>query len=390
MNPIDLLPISRSGVEPLVVNQETALGAFLLSPDNLTDDDHRHWHDLGDASDGSNIFTQPWFLSAAITACDPSKAVRLAIVRAQSGAWLAVFPLVRRAMLGRVPLPHWQLWQHHNQFLGTPLIRAGYERVAWDAMLTLANAHAGRERIVALFAPTLASEDASTIVLETAAAAQGTTALPQQSYARAMLGVGDGFTVPPLPGKRAARLRTLTRRLRDDHPDMAIEWLSPSGDMSGWVDAFLRLEAMGWKGAAGSCLSAQAATATLFRAVTASAHAQGALRLVRLRVGGRTIAMSSYFIDRGHGFGFKQAFDPSFAAYAPGLLLLKAITEDTSRRSEPLMFDSCSAPGETAVNSMWPGRRRIVDLLLPVGGTVGYSIVATVLAARGLVRQLRG
>jgi hypothetical protein len=76
--------------------------------------------------------------------------------------------------------------------------------------------------------------------------------------------------------------------------------------------------------------------------------------------------MTTYFLDRGHGHGFKSAYDERFARYAPGMLLLVEVTRSLHGDGE-VHFDSCSAPDSEPAASLWSGRRPILDVAVAIG-----------------------
>lgn len=387
MNPDDLRQIDRALALPL---NESAhgVGASLLDPATITDHQRNLWQALATTAGGASIFAQPWFLSAALRANDRAGSARLLVVSNAIGQWLGVLPIVRRTSLGRMPLPHWQAWAHDNQFFGLPLICTGAERTFWDALLDLADREAGAQRIAALFLPTMPARHPATSALEAALLARGQRLTRVRQTRRAMLTGGSG-KMPVLPARRAARLRALARRIDKDFGNATVEWLAADAPAGPWIDSFLHLESLGWKGERQSCLAAHDHNAALFRDVINAAHRRGVLRFARLMVDGRPAAMSTFFIDRGHGFGFKQAYDPAFCSYGPGLLLLRHITDHIVHHGEPMLFDSCSAPDQQSINRMWPERRAIADMLVPVGGGWAQTMVATMLSVRALVHHLR-
>ena len=87
------------------------------------------------------------------------------------------------------------------------------------------------------------------------------------------------------------------------------------------LEAFLRLEASGWKGRAGTAILSAPRTAALYRQFARSAATTGALRLHLLHVDAAVIAgdLSCRVGDRTSLI--KTAFDERYAQYQPGLVL---------------------------------------------------------------------
>src|SRR5690606_22713557 len=96
-------------------------------------------------------------------------------------------------------------------------------------------------------------------------------------------------------GKTRRRLGSLWRRLEQDCGPVAITMMGADEPCDAWIDAFLALEATGWKGREGSALACDSNNAAFFRAVIGRGQANGSVRLAKLEAGGRTLAMSSWF-----------------------------------------------------------------------------------------------
>src|SRR3546814_6832076 len=76
-----------------------------------------------------------------------------------------------------------------------------------------------------------------------------------------------------------------------------------------WIDAFLALEARGWKGRAGSALASHSETEAWFRAVLTGAADAGRLDMRALDLEDRPLAMLVHFLCPPGGFSFKTALD---------------------------------------------------------------------------------
>lgn len=325
------------------------------------------WWELGAAAGDDNLFAAPWFTAASLASFDDAGVADLVIVHGAGGRWIGMVAVAADDRLGRVPLRHWHNWSHSNQFLGTPLVRIGAEADFWRALL--GHFDANRGAMAALRLTELPEDDRITRALFAVMAEQVRPSTLLRSYDRAIFHGGQDHDVSwgRVCGKRRSRLRSLRRRLAADHGAVTVRHFGAGDDVGEWVDRFLAIENSGWKGAAGSALAADAATARFFRDVVEGADAAGHCAMAALDVGGTTIAMSVHLIGHSHGFGFKKSYDEAFAAYAPGLLLFEDVTRGIAGH-DGLLFDSCSAPDQASVNGLWPDRRTVVDLCVGLGG----------------------
>lgn len=87
------------------------------------------------------------------------------------------------------------------------------------------------------------------------------------------------------------------------------------------LEAFLRLEASGWKGKAGSALLCDARSATLYRRFVARGAVSGIVRLHLLELDGRPIAADLACRVAGRTALIKTAYDERLADRSPGLVL---------------------------------------------------------------------
>jgi CelD/BcsL family acetyltransferase involved in cellulose biosynthesis len=87
------------------------------------------------------------------------------------------------------------------------------------------------------------------------------------------------------------------------------------------LDAFLALEAAGWKGRKGTAIAGDPARVALYRGFAERAAEKGWLRLYMLEVGGRLVAADYGCVFGDCGYLIKTAFDEELARFAPGLVL---------------------------------------------------------------------
>jgi hypothetical protein len=166
--------------------------------------------------------------------------------------------------------------------------------------------------------------------------------------------------------KKRKELRRQANRLAEQGAVAFRRWRA--GDPAGpWIDAFLALEARGWKGRAGSALASQGDTEAWFRAIVPAAAAAGRLDMRALDLDGRPLAMLVNFLCPPGGFSFKTAFDEDHARFSPGVLLQQA-NLDLLGDPRIMWVDSCAAPGHPMIDSVWRERRALVWVNVPLSG----------------------
>jgi Acetyltransferase (GNAT) domain len=152
-------------------------------------------------------------------------------------------------------------------------------------------------------------------------------------------------------------------------------------------EVFLALEADSWKGAQRTALLCDERDAGFVRRLVGGLAGQGNASVALLRVDGLAIAAQVLMYCGTMAYTWKTAFNPDYAKYSPGALLIDKVTEETFATPGIDAIDSCSAEG-SFMAQLWTGRRNMVDLLIDVGP--GKSLGFTMEAGRQFgYRQLR-
>lgn len=337
------------------------------------------WDDLATHAVEPNAFGESWFLKVALEQFDPQARVQIFTLwdRAQL---VALIPIAPQPLYGRWPVPHIQNWLHHNAFLGTPLVRAGYEQAFWAALLPMLDAQPGQ----ALFAHfnCLAVDGPLVGALEAFCQVEGRRCALVHSEERALL---DGDMTPvsyfetAVRGKKRKELRRQKNRLAEEGTLTFARYLDDA-KLVEWTSEFLTLERAGWKGGNGSALDCSPQTRNLFAEALEGAAAQGKLERLELRLDGKPLAMLVNFLCAPGSFSFKTAFNENYSRFSPGVLLQIENLALLSR-ADIAWSDSCAAEGHPMIDSLWAGRRVIGRYSVAIGGSGRRAIFAALLKA---------
>lgn len=353
---------------------------------SLNEADRARWASLTVRAASRNIFAADWFMASALRHCGARLDVRLAIVRSLDGEWLGVLPVTFDTWLGRCPMPAWYSWMSTNQFDATPLIARGSAHIFWHCLLTQLDRRPGMA--LALVCEALPLDDPATTALLEVCIAQGRSITQTRRTSRPMRAPGVlGPAATAARRKLDKRLDGLARKLHREVGEPRIITLAPRADPAPWIAQFLALEQAGWKGSNISALGCDQGTAGLFREVIRIAHQQGTVQLMSLEAGGRTIAMTSWFIQRQHAYGFKMAYDEAFRAYAPGRQLMRAVA-DAAGADPTLTFDSC-ARADAPADPLWPHAREFADYAIGIGSPARRAILSAAMRAKTFCAQRR-
>lgn len=125
-----------------------------------------------------------------------------------------------------------------------------------------------------------------------------------------------------LPGKRRADLRRRRRRLGElGRVEIGPE--PTDEDLAARLSAAFRVEALGWKGAAGTAIASDPTTVQFYEQVADWAAGRGWLRLWFLRLDDRPLAVAYCLVHGGVQYVLKVGFDPEYGRFAPGILLTR-------------------------------------------------------------------
>ena len=357
------LPIAA--LPPVSAHAPAPAELLLIRAQALSDADHACWDRLGEDAATPSIFAQPWFTRAGLAHCAEGSRCTLAVVRDETGEWLGAMPLIARLCYGRAPFPHWAQWTHPNQFRGTPLVRNGQAVRFWRGLFDGLD-RKGRGRLALRLTGLPLGEDVALALMQVCCEDRRAWKVDRQ-HTRAVLHADQPESPEALKGSRRRRIASLERKLAREIGPQGWRVVRDEAAVAPALARFLALERAGWKGAAGSALASAASTSGFFAAVTAEAARRGRLEITELLAGDRVIASSVHFIGDTESYGYKMAYDEALGAYGPGLLLLARLTAHF-RETGPARIDSCCAPGQEPIGTLWPDRLGLVDCGVALGG----------------------
>ncbi len=343
------------------------VGTFTVRPWRALVDD-AGWDTLANHAAEPNPFAERWFLAAGLLAFGHRDEPLLATLTV-AGRLAGILPIASSRSYGRYPLHHMGNWRHANAFLGTPLIAAGHEHAFWRALLGWADINSGLALFLHL--DMMPTDGPAFAALRDVCTAEGRAAAVVQRYERALLQsdqAPQAYFEASVSGKKRKELRRQFTRL-SELGKLSVERSDDADGLGKWCEAFLSLEAAGWKGKEGSALACDPAKTTFFRSALSGAAKAGKLERLSISLDGRPVAMIANFIAAPGAFCFKTAYDESLARYSPGVLLQRenlALLD----RDEIAWTDSCAAPDHPMIERIWREKREIARVSIALGGRV--------------------
>lgn len=362
----------------------------IVDPLSLSDDLAAAWDGLACDASEPNPFAERWCLQSALHLLDPERRARLILVRDGSGGPLiGIMPLASATHYGRLPLRHVTGWMHPNHFHGAPLVRAGFESLFWSIILGWCDAAPWARTLV--HAPRLTEGGPLHRALVDVARVRGGEAEVVHREERALLDSRlspEEYWDAAVRAKKRKELRRQANRLAEQGAMRFCRWQAGEA-IDPWIDAFLDLEARGWKGRAGSALASHGETEAWFRAILTGAAEAGKLDMRALDLDDRPLAMLVTFFSPPGGFSFKTAFDEDYSRFSPGVLLQQ---ENLDLLNDPRIawVDSCAAPGHPMIDSVWRERRALVWVNVPLSSPSDRLRFAMLTKAERAWRRWKG
>jgi CelD/BcsL family acetyltransferase involved in cellulose biosynthesis len=138
------------------------------------------------------------------------------------------------------------------------------------------------------------------------------------------------FALPGFEDRLSPKFRANLQRCARKAGGVELERIAVP-DRAAFDDA-LAIEAMAWKGAAGTAIEADPRAAHLYRALAVLVGRRGQGALYFLRAGGRRIATLVAVEDRRTLYALKIGYDPRAANLSPGHLLVWRVAADAEAR----------------------------------------------------------
>ena len=341
----------------------------------------------------ANAFYDAPLLNAALAAFDAETQVRVLSV-ADSGVELARLPVVPSRQHGRYPVAHTINWVHPHCYYGAPLLREGHEEAGWRGLLARLDMASWSGDFLHL--KLIDADGPAMTALHAVCAAEGRDLVELERYDRALLSSdmsSETYWTENVRSKKRKELRRQQNRLAECG-EIVRHTLTDPADLPGWCDAFLTVEAMGWKGEEGTALSSRPADDRFFRQACANAFAAGGLDMLRIDCDGLPIAMLVNFVGPKGGFSFKIAIDPAFSRYSPGVLVeMDNLARVLDAKRAPWM-DSCAVPGHPMIDSLWAERRTVAQYRIALkkrglAGLRGRIVRSGITAAEAVGRRMK-
>jgi CelD/BcsL family acetyltransferase involved in cellulose biosynthesis len=257
-------------------------------------------------------------------------------------------------------------WIHRYSACGTPLLKASRAPEAFDLMMGWLERNCPNVSGVEL--PCLNEAGPVAALVGAHAQARGLNSQTLDRRLRAALSQAKAHADDSVHKLAEGRPKTLRRQWRKLSAlgDLRYQsWREPS-EIRVAMEAFLALEAAGWKGRSGTALLLEPGVVTFARTMTRLLAQEGRCRVESLELDGKPLAMLIVLYSGDRAFTWKIAYDEVFAAYSPGSQIIHEFTGRQMRDPRVAMIDSCSASDTPFIDRLWSDKLAIADVFVAV------------------------
>jgi hypothetical protein len=317
------------------------------------------WEDLSARSVEENVYYTPRYAGALLDHLEDGNDIRFAAVW-QDQRLVAILPFVDSTFLVS-PLGATRGWQSPYTYSGTPLLDREDAAGAAASLIDVLASSNGPEWILPVLNKDGPAWKAMTLALDQ----KGIPWAASNNVQRATLYPGLSFEDHMRIHVPAKRRRELTRNLRRLEQLGAVRhdsYCSGEG-LHDALQAFLALEAGGWKGKQGTALASRENTRRFAeQAFTGEQHNSICRADVR-RLNGIPVAAGLIAFAGGTGFTVKSTYDENYRSYGAGLLLEVEVIRSFLSGGWASRLDAATA-GVHVIDGLWPGRVEVADLLM--------------------------
>ncbi len=314
-----------------------------------------------------NVFFHPRFLAPAMPRLE-DREVRLAVIRDGNEyrsrlRLLMPFSVERPAIPLGVPIM--RTWASPFGPVGTPLVdRDDPVGVIEDFFAMLARPHLRLPKVFVL--PDMRFDGPMASLLETVAETRGLPLVTTDEAARPVLQSsldGEEYLKASLRPHHYREFRRLRRRLADLG---TLEHRVARGpdEIRHAIEAFLTLEASGWKGRERTAMAIDRYRAAFAREAVHRLAEQDMCRIHTLTLDGRLIASLIVLVESGCAYTWKTAYDENFSTFSPGTLLMIEVTGQHLDDPNIEMTDSCAMPDHPVMSRLWSERRPMGTIVI--------------------------
>ena len=352
------------------------------------------WRELAGRALEPNVFYEPAFALAAVPVFGADAGAVLIWSGRSRGGCSGFSRRESSAGVTAFNLPVLVGWTHPYAPLGLPLV----EREAAEPIIGAFLSHLANDAALpgVLLLPFLPEGGLLAGALDAVLRRADMPSAAFGRHRRALLApAGDRahYLEGAMNGHQRKELRRQWRRLAETGA-IAITIATEPAAVDRALEDFFTLEALGWKGRAGTAAAADDKVQHFVRTALFKLAADQKVSINRLLVDGRAIA-ATVALRSGHGAWFwKIAYNEDFARFSPGVMLSVELTGELLDDTTMLRADSCATADHPMIDHLWRERLSLADRLIGARGDTAFvaarRLEALRIAAIAGAKRLRG
>jgi CelD/BcsL family acetyltransferase involved in cellulose biosynthesis len=316
------------------------------------------WEDLSSRSVEDNVYYAPRYAKALLDSVE-GRDVRFAAVW-EGERLMALLPFTRPRM--KLPLlqPSVRAWQTPYTYSCTPLLDRSATREAAAALVEVLASISEGEWLI----PTVNRDGEACGAILAALQAKAQPWSFSNPFQRAVLEPGSSFDEHMnrhVDSKRRKDLARNRRRL-EELGSVGHEAHESGEGLNRAIEAFLAIEASGWKGQRGTALACHEETRKFALGAFTGDAAGSICRADLLTLDGKPIAVSLIVRAGETGFAVKCCYDEAYRKCSAGLLLEVEVIRSFLSECWAGRLDAGTA-GTHVIDSLWSGRTEVADLM---------------------------
>ena len=393
MTPAGAAPIALARERAEEAPRRIAAARTEWKPLGKLDDDVRDaWKALAARALEPNVFYDPAFALPAATVFGNPGAV---LVWSKSGRLIGLFPARferRYGVMGALTG-----WIHPYAPFGVPLV----DRDEADAAITGFLDHVEGAEKTPVMLPLIAAEGPFAAALSRVLLRRGGAIETYGAHARALLAPDSArktYLDRALSPKKLKELRRQRRRLLE-HGLLKLTTAREPDAIVPALSDYLRLEAAGWKGRAGTAARRHAPILNFMHDAVTALAVEGGARVDRLIQDERTLAATITLRVGDAAWLWKIAYNEAARRASPGVQLTLDVTESILAEPGIARVDSCATADHPMIDHLWRERLALADFLIApsAAATARFgsarrleTLRRTLIATAKRVRNLRG
>ncbi|QPC85642.1 GNAT family N-acetyltransferase [Mesorhizobium sp. NBSH29] len=315
----------------------------------------------------SNVFFNPRFLAPAMPRLD-DREVRLAVIR-DGDEFRSRLRLLVPFSIERPTIPLgvsiMRSWASPFGPLGTPLVdRDDPAGVLEDLFTILSRKHLKLPKVFVM--PDIRLDGPVSTILRSIADTKGLALVTTNQNERPFLESrleGEDYFKQALRPHHLREFRRLKRRLADQGV-LEYHVARDEDEIRRGAEAFLTLEAAGWKGRERTAMAIDRYRAAFAREAVFLMAERDLCRVHSLTLDGVVIACLIVFLENGIAYTWKTAYDERYAAFSPGALLMIEVTHNHLDDPNIMATDSCAVHDHPVLSRLWTERKPIGTMVL--------------------------